>query len=93
MAVRQSWTLLADSEKDLHKPVQAVQVSCRFHPPLWLSDSHGPYLLTLKKKEKEEKKIQAFETKCLRRLLRISYLERKTNDWVRSKVNFLVGPQ
>ena len=25
--------------------------------------------------------------------LRISYLEHKTNDWVRSKINFLVGPQ
>ncbi len=39
------------------------------------------------------KRIQAFETKCLRKLLRISYLEHKTNDWVRSKINFLVGPQ
>ena len=39
-----------------------------------------------------EKRIQAFETKCLRKL-RFSYLEHKTNDWVRSKVNFLVGPQ
>ena len=35
--------------------------------------------------------IQAFETKCLRKLLHISYLERKTNDWVRSKINSLVG--
>ena len=34
-----------------------------------------------------------FETKCLRELLRNSYLEHKTNDWVRSKINFLVGPQ
>ena len=24
---------------------------------------------------------------------KISYLEHKTNDWVRSKINFLVGPQ
>ena len=31
-----------------------------------------------------EKKIQAFETKCLRKFLRIYYLEHKTNDWVRS---------
>ena len=28
-----------------------------------------------------EKRIQAFETKCLRKLLCISYLEHKTNDW------------
>ena len=27
-----------------------------------------------------EKRIQAFETKCLRKLLRIFYLEHKTND-------------
>ena len=36
-------------------------------------------------------RIQAFETKCLMNLLRISYLEHKTNDWVRSKISFLVG--
>ena len=24
---------------------------------------------------------------------KISYLEHKTNDWVRSKINFLMGPQ
>ena len=29
----------------------------------------------------------------MRKLLRISYLEHKTNDWVRNKINFLVGPQ
>ena len=40
-----------------------------------------------------EKMIQAFETKCLRKLLCISYLEHKTNNWVQSKVNFLVSPQ
>ena len=42
----------------------------------------NPRLPTLKKKEK----IQAFEAKYLRKLLRISYLEHKTNDWVRSKI-------
>ena len=36
-----------------------------------------------------EKRIQAFETKCLRKRRRISYLEHKTKDWVR----ILVGPQ
>ena len=40
-----------------------------------------------------EKRIQAFKTKCLRKLLRIFYLEHQTNDWVPSKVKFLVGPQ
>ena len=29
----------------------------------------------------------------MRKLLHISYLEHKINDWVRSKINFLVGPQ
>ena len=37
--------------------------------------------------------IQAFETKCMRKLLNILYLKQETNDWVRSKINFLVGPQ
>ena len=30
---------------------------------------------------------------CLRKLLRISSYERRTNDWVRSKISLLVGPQ
>ena len=47
---------------------------------------HQPCLLTLKKG------IQAFETKLLRKLLCISYLEHKSNDWMWSKVKFLVGP-
>ena len=37
------------------------------------------------------KKIQVFETKRLRKSLSIFYLEDKTNDWVRSKIKFLVG--
>ena len=45
-------------------------------------------MLTLKKK-----RIKAFETKCLRKLLRISYLKYKTHDWVRIKISFHVGPQ
>ena len=40
-----------------------------------------------------KKRTQVFETKCLRELLRISYLEQKINDWLRGKINFLVGPQ
>ena len=35
-----------------------------------------------------EKRIQTFETKCLRKLLRISYLEHKTGDWMRSKTSY-----
>ena len=40
-----------------------------------------------------EKRIQVFETKCVWKLLLISWLEYKTNDWVWVKINFLVGPQ
>ena len=39
-----------------------------------------------------ERTIQACETKCMRKLLRISFLEHKTNDWVQNKINSLVGP-
>ena len=37
--------------------------------------------------------VQAFEIKCLRKLLCISYLEHKTNVLVWSKINIHVGPQ
>ena len=40
-----------------------------------------------------EKRIQAFETKCLRKAVRISYLGDKTNDLVQAKISFLIGPQ
>ena len=60
---------------------------------------HVPYLLTLTttttttKNKKGGGGIQAFETKRLRKLLRISYLEHKINDWARSKISFLEGSQ
>ena len=53
---------------------------------------HGPCLLTLNIKKKKSR-IQAPETQCLKKPLRISYLQHKTNDWVRSKISFRVGPQ
>ena len=40
-----------------------------------------------------ERKIQAFEHKCFRKLLGISYREHKTNDFVRQKVESIVGSQ
>ena len=40
----------------------------------------------------EKKKILAFVMKCLRKLLCICCLQHKANDWVRSKINFLVVP-
>ena len=41
----------------------------------------------------EKKKIQASKTKHLRKLPCISNLEHNTNDWVPSKINFLVDSQ
>ena len=43
--------------------------------------------------DSEKRRIQAFETECMRKFLRISYLEHKINDWMRSKINLVVGPQ
>ena len=40
-----------------------------------------------------ERRIQAFESKCMRRLLGISYKEHKTNEYVWQTVESLVGPQ
>ena len=40
-----------------------------------------------------ERRIQAFEHKCLRRLLRISYTKHETNEYVRNMTATLVGPQ
>ena len=40
-----------------------------------------------------ERRIQTFENKCLRKLLRITYMEHKTNEYVHNKIKILVGPQ
>jgi len=39
------------------------------------------------------KRIQSFETKCHRKLLGISWRERKTNEFVKSQITRLAGPQ
>ena len=52
-------------------------------PPSPLSFETGTLLVD------SEKRIQAFETKCLRKLLPSSYLEHRTNDWMLSKIIFL----
>lgn len=41
----------------------------------------------------DERRIQAFETKCLRRLLGISFREHRTNEYVLNTIRNLVGPQ
>ena len=40
-----------------------------------------------------EKRIQAFENKCFRRLLQIPWFEHKTNMFVQEQVETLAGPQ
>ena len=55
-------------------------------PSSSMAVKHGPCLLT-------EKGIQAFETKCPKKLVRISCLEHETNDWVQIEIFFHVGPQ
>ena len=40
-----------------------------------------------------EKRIQAFENKCHRKLLKISYKEHKTNEYVRNEMKKRVGSQ
>ncbi|XP_076445386.1 uncharacterized protein LOC143283130 [Babylonia areolata] len=40
-----------------------------------------------------ERKIQAFENKCLRKLLQIPWIEHRTNKHVRSRIENLAGPQ
>ena len=56
-------------------------------PSSSLAVKHGPFLLNLKKK------IQVFQTKHMRKLLCILYLEHKINNWVPSKISFFVCPQ
>ena len=83
---------LAVQHHQLRREVQSLQVSC--HPrSSSMAVKHGPCLLTLKKQKNKTIQLSAFGTKCMGKLLRISYLEHKTNGWARSKINFLVGPQ
>ena len=53
-------------------------------PSSSMAVEHGPCLLTLKKMDPGLRNQV---------LLRIFYFELKTNDWMRIKVKFLVGPQ
>ena len=40
-----------------------------------------------------ESKLQAFENKCMRKILQISYLEHKTNEYVWDRINSIAGHQ
>ena len=42
-------------------------------------------------RKKDERKIQAFEMKTYRRLLGISWKEKKTNEWVLQEVKGICG--
>ena len=56
-------------------------------PSYSMAVKHGPCLLD------SVQRTKAFGTKCPMKLLNIFYLEHKTNVWMQSKINFLVGPQ
>ena len=58
-----------------------------------LFDCEERFHMKMHEKSEFKQEIKAFETKRLRKLLCTSYLQHKTNDWVWSKINFLVGPQ
>ena len=72
---------LAVQHHQLRNQVQAVQVSL------------SPLFSTMVVKHRLCLLIQAFKTKCLRKLLRISYMEHKAIDWMRSKITFLISAQ
>ena len=40
-----------------------------------------------------ESKLQAFENKCMRKTVQISYLEHKTNEYVWDRINSIAGRQ
>ena len=50
---------------------------------VWPVATYGFETLTLKKED--ERRITAFEMKGLRQILRVKWIERKTNDWVMEK--------
>ena len=62
-----------------------IPLYSEFEGTLWLWDMDPACWLW--------KWIQLFKTKSLRKLLHISYLEHKTNDWVHGRINFLVDPK
>jgi len=42
--------------------------------------------------QQKKKKIQAFEFRCLRRILKIPYTEHRTNESVRKEITEIIGP-
>ena len=53
-------------------------------PPLPLSAlSSSPFHMLA---DSEKKMIQVFEIRCLRKFVRICYLQHKTNDWLRKRI-------
>ena len=50
---------------------------------VWPVATYGCESWTIKKKEEE--RINAFEMKCLRQILRVSWIEKRTNEWVLEK--------
>ena len=96
---------LTSSPSLLELVVQTYRLLTKFHLPeeavtgAWLKKGLGSHWLNLSGCETwtlladSEKQIQAFQTKRLRKLLCISYLEHETNHWVQGKTSFLAGSQ
>ena len=83
MARLMTWrynTISFSSKFKLYKSLGTSTLLCGCETRTLLADS-------------EKRRIQAFETECMRKFLRIFYLEHKINDWMRSKINLVVGPQ
>src|SRR6218665_267143 len=47
---------------------------------VWPVATYGCKSWTIKKRD--ERRIEAFEIKCIRRILRVSWTQKKTNEWV-----------
>ena len=73
--------------RDLHNCVLYIKLYKSFVTSILLQGCETWTMLA-----DSEKRTQAFETKCLKKFPLISYLEHRTNDWVRSKIT-LVGQQ
>ena len=71
----------------LELPVRKANAVMKFETSSIIVSGKGVF--QSKDEKNWKKRIPAFETKCLRKLFGISYLEHKTCDWVRSKINFL----
>lgn len=82
-AVRQDWTKFGIAKFSFVTKYKLYVPGCSHHA-VWLGNVDLAH---------QERKIQVFETKCFRRLLRVSYKEHKTNEYVCNVIASLVSSQ